>query len=169
MKYTKTTLFIIEDEAKEVEGYAFKYTLTDGTEVTMGVYNDGSKWVVIDPTCGAVFCTGLSRRKAVERATNKTHRKALADLRGTEEYAALVEKYESLKTFVAAVEVAQDVTLETVREWCKDKGLEAKQKRDGCAIWVIGKTKPYKEELKAMGFARGTSKRFGKGYYIRMA
>lgn len=169
MKYTKTTLFIVEDEAKEVDGYTFEYTLTDGTEVTMGVYNNGKKWVVVDPTCGMEFCTGSSRKKAVARAMNKVHLKALAKIRATEDYALLSEKYESLKLFTATENVAESVTLDTVREWCEGKGLIAEQKRDGCAIWVLGRANAYKDELKAMGFARGKSKSYGRGWFIRTA
>lgn len=169
MEYTKTTLFIIEDEAKEVEGYTFGCTLTDGTEITLGVYKRGAKWVVVDPTCGAEVCTGLSRKKVVARATNKAHLKALTTIRGTEDYEKLKNQYESIKAFMDTAAIAEAITLETMREWCEGKGLKAKQKREGSPIWVFGQSKPYKDELKAMGFAWGTSKSYGKGWYYRKA
>lgn len=66
-------------------------------------------------------------------------------------------------------EVATEVSLATMQKWCEGKGLKAKQKREGCPVWILGPSKPYKEELKSMGFTWGQSKDFGKGWYVRVA
>ncbi len=49
-------------------------------------------------------------------------------------------------------DVAEAVSLETMKAWCEGKGLIATQKAEGCCIWVEGESKPYAEELKEMGF-----------------
>lgn len=45
------------------------------------------------------------------------------------------------------------ITLDTMREWCnKRTDVIATQKREGAIVRINGETKPYKEELKGLGF-----------------
>lgn len=48
----------------------------------------------------------------------------------------------------AVKEGAIEVSLENMKEWCKERNLLATQKREGCCIWVEGDSKPYADELK---------------------
>ena len=59
-----------------------------------------------------------------------------------------------------------EVSLETMQAWCEGKGLKAKQMNERSSIWVLGPSLPYKDELETMGARWGTSKKFGKGWYI---
>lgn len=59
-------------------------------------------------------------------------------------------------------DAAAVVSLESMREWVKRGNMVATQKREGCAIWVEGETKPFQAELKELGF-RWSPKR--KGWY----
>jgi hypothetical protein len=36
-------------------------------------------------------------------------------------------------------------------------------------MWVHGESRPYKKELEDMGFRWGTSKKWGKGWYLPAA
>ena len=49
-------------------------------------------------------------------------------------------------------DAAAVVSLESMREWVKRGNMVATQKREGCAIWVEGETKPFQAELKELGF-----------------
>ena len=64
-------------------------------------------------------------------------------------------------------DAATAVSLETMQEWCEGKGLKAKQINESANIWVLGPSKPYHDELEKMGARWGTSKKFGKGWYIK--
>lgn len=69
------------------------------------------------------------------------------------------------------VETAAAVTIESMREWVKGKdGLRIEQagKNPANPIWVCGPSKQYREELMAMGFKWGTSKKFGKGWHYEV-
>ena len=62
------------------------------------------------------------------------------------------------------VEAAAEVSLETMRKWCKSRpNTVATQVREDCPIWVEGETKPYQAELKELGF-RWAPRR--KGWYF---
>lgn len=62
------------------------------------------------------------------------------------------------------VEAAAEVSLETMRKWCKKRpNTVATQVRDDCPIWIEGETKTYQAELKELGF-RWAPRR--KGWYF---
>lgn len=62
------------------------------------------------------------------------------------------------------VEAAAEVSLETMRKWCKKRpNTVATQVRDDCPIWIEGETKPYQAELEELGF-RWAPRR--KGWYF---
>lgn len=63
-------------------------------------------------------------------------------------------------------DAAAVVSLESMTEWCEGKGLKAKQTNERSSIWILGPSKPYKDELIDMGARWGTSKKYGKGWYI---
>lgn len=63
-------------------------------------------------------------------------------------------------------DAAATVSLEQMQAWCEGKGLKAKQTNEASSIWVLGPSKPYKDELIEMGARWGTSKKYGKGWYI---
>lgn len=63
-------------------------------------------------------------------------------------------------------DTAAVVSLETMQKWCEGKGLKAKQTNETASIWVLGPSKEYKDELIEMGARWGTSKKYGKGWYI---
>lgn len=65
-----------------------------------------------------------------------------------------------------AQETAAAVSLEQMQAWCEGKGLKAKQTNEASSIWVLGPSKPYKDELIEMGARWGVSKKYGKGWYI---
>lgn len=63
--------------------------------------------------------------------------------------------------------VVEEITLDTMREWCKGKGLTAEQVHPGSddKIWILGDSKAFKDELLAMGFRWASkSKHFGRGW-----
>ena len=67
----------------------------------------------------------------------------------------------------AAEKVVEEITLDTMREWCKGKGLTAEQVHPGSddKIWILGDSKAFKDELLAMGFRWASkSKHFGRGW-----
>lgn len=100
-------------------------------------------------------------------------------------YDALVQKFmgeiaaeRRAKEAEAAAETTTVVTVETMREWAKDKGLRVEQagrtpeRRAMNPIWVLGvklEDKAYQEELKALGFKWGRSREFGKGWHHELA
>lgn len=63
-------------------------------------------------------------------------------------------------------DAAAVVSLESMQKWCEGKGLKAKQTNEKASIWVLGPSTPYKKELEDMGARWGTSKKYGKGWYI---
>lgn len=75
-------------------------------------------------------------------------------------------KSEPKPTAEPAQDAAAEVSLATMQAWCEGKGLKAKQTNEKASIWVLGPSLPYKKELEDMGARWGTSKKYGKGWYI---
>ena len=148
-----------KDGLAERSGYRFDYKLGDGTMTQLGVYKSDGSWVVIDLDCGMRVCDGATRKEAVGNAEGI--RDKYTEMRGSEKYAKEVAAFDAL------MNPAAEVSLESMRKWCEGKGLKAKQVHPGSKdkIWVLGPSKPYRPELKEMGFRWGTSKKFGKGWY----
>lgn len=59
-----------------------------------------------------------------------------------------------------------EVSLESMTEWARERGLVASQKNPTACIWVEGESKPYADELKQLGF-RFAKKR--KSWYKSVA
>ena len=160
------------------EGYKFDYLLGDGTMTQLGVYKtDDKNWRVVDLECGLSLCIEPTRTAAVAMAERL--RDKYMEIRETPKYKQDVEK------FMAAMQPSEECTetvdespienapaiqisLETMQEWCASRGnVIATQKREGCCIWVEGETKPYKEELKELGFRWGKARK--AWYYTPVA
>ena len=105
----------------------------------------------------------------------RAERKSADDLRkGLAEMTELAKKaraeVDALKAEPEKPEqIATVISLETMQQWCEGKGLEAKQAHPGSKdnIWILGPSKPYKDELLAMGFRYARKSRMGKGWYAK--
>jgi len=67
------------------------------------------------------------------------------------------------------VEQATVISLDTMTKWCEGKPLRAHQKHPGSddKVWVLGPSKPWKEELKAMGFKWARKSKVGEGWWAK--
>ena len=73
---------------------------------------------------------------------------------------------------VESADKVAEISLESMRAWCKAKGmgLRAEQKNSTSSVWVCGVPKDAEElkaELKELGFHPGKSKPFGRGYWAK--
>lgn len=67
---------------------------------------------------------------------------------------------------IELVDVAAEVSIETLREFAAGKNLAVTQKNERSLIWVVGDTKAYKDELKEMGLRYSKKK---EGWWLKVA
>lgn len=67
---------------------------------------------------------------------------------------------------IELVDVAAEVSIETLREFADGKNLAVTQKNERSLVWVRGDTEPHKEQLKEMGLRYSRKK---EGWWLKVA
>ena len=181
-------------DAREIDGIEVRFGIRkDGKRWTLDDVNTGTSYTS-DKFATLKAATSFFDTNVVDKFHSylkekperyEAHKRMAASIAETGEH---VEKKEyerrvrqlasSIKQEVArascepkdeSCDVATKVSVETMREWAKGKdGLRIEQagKSADNPIWVCGPSKPYRDELMAMGFKWGHSRKFGKGWHF---
>lgn len=179
---SKTTVLVVADKAGREKREAAEKAIAKGQKVTI---IDGTTFEAVLTKMEAEYAARpkpkrANTKKPVEIKVTKATITPTADgivATPTEETTYVVTDNKAEISDVKPVEpepiatTATTITLETMRAWANDKdgvrihAAGTGERQLANPIWVCGDTRPYKDELSAMGFAFGTSKKFGKGWY----
>lgn len=173
MKFKRESFYInVADGVEKRDGYVFSSTLErEGDCILFGVYKtEIGMWNVIDLSTGLAMATAATRKEAAEKMLDEQMLSAYWEMLGMSAYiekvVAFCEKTADAEAAAAVEETAADnaldVTIETMRAWCAEHPNTCATLADGegACIKIHGDTKPYKEELKELGFRWSRPKRF---------